>query len=84
MLGVCIDAITMTVSITQGRLESLLDMLNIWEKKRACTKRELQALIGKLCFVMKCVQQSRVFLNRLLATLVRRNLSSLIEVLRKT
>ena len=59
----------MTLSITKGRLESILALLHLWRKKSTCTKRELQAFIGKLCFVMKCVLQSRVFLNRLLTTL---------------
>ena len=37
--------------------------------KVTCKKKELQSLIGKLCFVCKCVRQSRIFLNRLLEVL---------------
>ena len=69
VLGVVIDTVAMTVSVTEERMIEIHEILKKWEKKATCKKKDLQSLIGKLCFICKCVRQSRVFLNRLLATL---------------
>ena len=69
VLGVVIDTKNMTISVTSERMEEIKNLLNKWENKIVCKKKELQSLIGKLCFICKCVRQSRVFLNRLLEVL---------------
>ena len=69
VLGVSINTEKMTISITDERLQEISNLLTEWENKRSCKKKELQSIIGKLCFVCKCVRQSRVFLNRLLEVL---------------
>ena len=69
VLGVLIDTENMTISVTNERMEEIKYLLGKWEKKRVCRKKELQSLIGKLCFICKCVRQSRIFLNRLLEVL---------------
>ena len=65
----CQRSISSTISVTETRIVEILDLLSRWKKKRICTKKELQSLIGKLCFICKCVRQSRIFLNRLLEVL---------------
>ena len=69
VLGVLINTEQMTISVTDKRMKEISVLLAKWKKKKVCRKKELQSLIGKLCFVCKCVRQSRVFLNRLLAVL---------------
>ena len=69
VLGVVINTIEMTVSVTPERMAEILGLVKKWKRKSSCKKKELQSLIGKLCFVCKCVRQSRIFLNRLLDTL---------------
>jgi hypothetical protein len=69
VLGVLINTDEMTISVTDERIEEIMALLTKWKKKKFCKKKELQSLIGKLCFICKCVRQSRVFLNRLLALL---------------
>ena len=69
VLGVSINTVDMTISITEERLLEITVLVGRWRRKRLCNKKELQSLIGKLCFVCKCVRQSRVFLNRLLEVL---------------
>jgi len=65
----------MTLSITPTRLTELEGLLSTWLTKKSATKSELQSLVGKLSFVLKCVRQSRLFLSRILALLrtVKRN-----------
>ena len=69
VLGVIINTEDMTISISDQRMAEISDLLIRWKKKRTCKKKELQSLIGKLCFVSRCVRQSRIFLNRLLEIL---------------
>ena len=69
VLGVEINTVEGTISVTGDRMLEIKDLLSEWEKKTKSSKVELQSLIGKLQFISKCVQQSRIFVNRLLDTL---------------
>ena len=69
VLGVEIDTVNLTVSITKERMLEIEQLLIQWMTKHSAKKVELQSLIGKLCFVTKCVRQSRIFLNRMFALL---------------
>ena len=64
--GVDINSENFTVSITQEKLEDILNLCKIWTTKTNCTKRELQSLLGKLLYITKCVKSSMFFLNRML------------------
>ena len=68
-LGVEINTVDMTLSITSARLNELEGLLSTWLTRKSVTKSELQSLVGKLSFVSKCVRQSRLFLSRILALL---------------
>ena len=67
-LGIQIDTMTMTVSITKERKLSILDELQSFKtsKTHKRTKRQLLSLIGKLSFVCKVVPAGRIFLRRLI------------------
>ena len=69
VLGVSVDTVQMTISITVERMEEISNLLTEWKSKQFCTRKELRSIIGKLSFVSKCVRQSRVFLSRLLELL---------------
>ena len=69
VLGVVIDTENMTISVTSERLKEISELLVKWRNKKLCRKKELQSLIGKLCYVSHCVRQSRIFLNRFLELL---------------
>ena len=68
-LGVDIDTVNFTVSITKDKVEEVVNMCQLWQNKELCTKRELQFLLGKLLYITKCVKSSRFFLNRMLELL---------------
>ena len=69
VMGVLINTVDMTISVPPERMAELHIMLPQWLSKQRCSKVELQSLLGLLCYVVKCVRQSRVFLNRLLCDL---------------
>ena len=69
VLGILINTVDGTMSVPEGRMKEIISLVSEWQGKVKSSKIELQSLIGKLQYITKCVQQSRVFLNRLLETL---------------
>ena len=65
-LGIRLDSVAMTGSITPARKEELLQSLHTFITSRTCTKRSLLSLIGKLAFACKVVPPGRIFLRRLI------------------
>ena len=69
VLGIQVDTVSMTLSVTPERIQTTKDLLLVWQSRSRCTKTELRSLLGKLCSIVRCVRQSRVFINRLLTVL---------------
>ena len=65
-LGVEFETLAMTKSVHPERLIEIQELLRQWSSKTKATKRELQSLLGKLSFVSKCVQNSCIFLMRII------------------
>ena len=74
VLGIEINTVEGTMSVPEERMREIKALVSEWQGKTKSKKVDLQSLIGKLQFISKCVQQSRIFLNRLLETL--RSMSS--------
>ena len=65
-LGIVINTITMTASISSERKQELLSVLQSMIEHRKCTKQQLLSLIGKLSFACKIVSAGRIFLCRMI------------------
>ena len=65
-LGIQIDTVNSTLSISQERLTEICDKLNRWRHRRTCSKRQLLSLIGKLSFAARVIRAGRTFLRRLI------------------
>ena len=65
-LGVQFDSISMTMSVPPDKLTEIKAEICLWLRRTTITKRELQSLLGKLFWVAKVVNHSRVFMGRLL------------------
>ena len=65
-LGVQLDTVEMTASITPDRRQDLLTDLQRIRSAHTCTKQRLLSLIGKLSFACKVVPPGRIFLRRLI------------------
>ena len=68
-LGVKINTVDFTVSITADKVQEIIKTCYAWTSKNTCSKQELQSLLGKLLYISKCVKSSRFFLNRMLELL---------------
>ena len=65
-LGIEIDAVAHCIRLPQEKYNSLLLLLQSWNSRKKCTKRELLSLIGSLSFAAKVVKPGRLFLRRLI------------------
>ena len=77
-LGVEINTVHFTVSITPDKVQEITKTCYAWTSKNTCSKRELQSLLGKRLYISKCVKSSRFFLNRMLELLRTNNKNSTI------
>ena len=66
VLGIQVNTITQTLSLPQDKLRRLQQLLSTWGDKRACTRRELQSLLGLRNHACKVVRPGRSFLRRML------------------
>lgn len=65
-LGIQLDTITMTASLSSVKLLELQQLLLLWQNKRAASIEQLQSLAGKLNWACKVVRPGRSFLRRII------------------
>ncbi len=68
-LGIELDTVAMTLRLPREKVCRLQREINRWLRRRCCTKRELQSLIGMLQHASCVVRPGRTFLRRLIALL---------------
>ena len=61
-----VDTVKMTLEVSEGRREELLQLISKWKLKKSYAVRQLQSLIGKLSFVTNCVHAGCIFIARLI------------------
>ncbi len=66
-LGIEINTVLGTLSITEQRMNEITEELVAWQERRICTKRELLSIIGRLAFASRVVRAGRTFLRRLIS-----------------
>ena len=66
-LGIVIDTSANTLSIDPQKLETIHRECIQVRHKQFLSKRAFQSLLGKLLYIHKCVEPSRMFINRMLA-----------------
>ena len=65
-LGIMFDSESMTMQISQQKMEDIKQELHTWLYKTTAQRREVESLIGKLQFLAKCIKPGRIFLSRLI------------------
>ena len=65
-LGIILDTERMEICLSEDRVRELSQLLDRWEQRKACRKRELLSLIGKLAHACKVVRVGRIFLRRMI------------------
>ena len=65
-LGIEIDSVASSLRLPEEKLQRLLRELHQWGDKKACTRRELESLVGLLNHACKVVRPGRTFLRRMI------------------
>ena len=68
-LGILVNFVSRTISIPYQKLQEIITVFKKWFHKTYCSKTDLQALLGSLLYIAKCVKPARFFLNRMLQLL---------------
>ena len=68
-LGINIDARTGALTIPQEKVQQIKLLCNQWASKAHATRKSIQRLLGHLLYLHRCVQPSRLFVNRILQVL---------------
>ena len=68
-LGIVIDTVRGELRLPADKLQRLLSAVDMWLSKKACTRRELESLIGTLQHACKVIKPGRSFLRRAIALL---------------
>ena len=68
-LGIVIDTVRQELRLPQDKLERLVTTVTQWGSKKACTRRELESLIGTIQHACKVIPAGRPFLRRAITLL---------------
>jgi hypothetical protein len=66
ILGIEIDTVSGQLRLPADKLTRLCSLLHDWGNKRACSRKELESLIGLLNHACKVVRSGRAFLRRMI------------------
>ena len=70
-LGIQIDTVRSQLSLPVEKVQRLREILRQWRRKRACTRKELESLLGHLCHAATVIHPGRIFLRHLFSLLSR-------------
>ena len=70
-LGIRMDTNLFQLSLPEEKLSRLQDILCQWKRRKCCTKKELESLIGHLSHAATVIRPGRIFLRNLFALLSR-------------
>ena len=76
-LGVTFDSERFIMEISEEKMADIQKELDTWLYKQSATQKEVESLIGKLQFLVKCVKAGQVFLSRLIQLVRGMNRSEL-------
>ena len=65
-LGIELDTVAGELRLPTGKLHRLQALLQEWEPRKVCTRKDLESLIGLLNHACKVVRSGRSFLRRML------------------
>ena len=64
-LGFTLDSESLITRLPPGKLNELIKLLKQWRGRKACTRRELESLTGKLAHAARVVRPGKTFMGRM-------------------
>ena len=68
-LGIHINARTKTLTIPEAKMSEVKQLCDLWSTRTHASRKDLQKLIGHLLYLHRCIEPSRLFVNRILQVL---------------
>ena len=65
-LGFELEMTTMEICLSHQKLRELRHLSYLWRSQKACSRRDLKSLVGKLAHATQMVQSGKTFLRRML------------------
>lgn len=72
VLGIVIDTIKGELRLPEDKLSRLIQAASEWSKRKKCTRKELESLVGTLQHAATVVRPGRTFFRRAISLLKRR------------
>ena len=66
ILGIELDSLQQSARLPMDKLAALQELIQLWRRKRWCTRRQLESLIGHLHHAAKVVWPGRTFLRHMI------------------
>ena len=63
-MGIKVDLDIKQLSMPQEKILQILDMCRLYMVRKFISQKQLQGLLGKLLFILRCVLPARIFVNR--------------------
>ena len=64
-LGFLIDTDEFQLRLPEDKLARLRELINAWQRRKSCTRREMESLLGHLCHAATAIRPGRLFLRPL-------------------
>ena len=74
-LGVELDSTNLTMSLPEGKLTELFNIIEEFKSKKRASKKQLQSLAGRMNWACRVIRGGRVYLRRVLNCMNQLNLS---------
>ena len=68
-LGILIDSHLFQLRLPQDKLARLRGLVQFWQGKKSCTRKELESFVGQLAHAATVIRPGRIFLRHLFALL---------------
>ena len=68
-LGIIVDTATLQLRLPGSKLQRLQSLLQNWQDKRSCTRKDLERLLGHLSHAATIIRPGRIFLRHLFSLL---------------
>ena len=65
-LGIELDSVQQLARLPRDKVDRILRLLQSWSRKKTCTRRDLESLIGSLHHACRVVVSGRTFLRRMI------------------
>ena len=69
LLGIVIDTLKRELRLPEDKLQRVVEASAAWSNRKSCSRKELESLVGTLCYAARVIQPGRSFLRQAISLL---------------